>query len=158
MIFTPNIVNGTYHFNVFKCLQPDCKWHSPIISGKIEPFGEPVPGEGPNGVTHYMQGNDPTEKFIPSWLEDSSKRNHDMPFMPTAQATLNVGKLIKCSQCQKPRLIYAKKKLSPQNLLSLERVLNDFQYVRGTILQDVPKDDQNPDSQINKVVFCRENL
>ena len=105
-----------------------------------------------------MQGNNPTEKFIPSWLEDSSKRNHDMPFTPTAQAALNIGKLIKCSECRKPRLIYAKKKLSPQNLLSLERVLNDFQYVRGTILQDVPKDDQNPDSQINKVVFCKENL
>ena len=81
-----------------------------------------------------------------------------MPFIPTAQAALNVGKLIKCSECQKPRLIYAKKKLSPQNLLSLEGVLNDFQHVHGTILLDVPKDNQNPDSQINKVVFCRENL
>ena len=81
-----------------------------------------------------------------------------MPFMPTAQAALSVGKLIKCSQCWEPHLIHAKKKLSPQNLLSLKRVLNDSQYVCGTILQDVPKNDRNPDSQITEVVFCKENL
>ena len=27
-----------------------------------------------------------------------------------------------------------------------------------TILQDVPKDDHNPDSQITELVFCTENL
>ena len=49
-----------------------------------------------------------------------------------------------------------KKKLSPQNLLSLKRMLNDFQYMCGTFLQDVSKDDPNTDSQIPKLVFCRE--
>ena len=33
----------------------------------------PVPEEVPNGVTHYVQGNDPTEKLIHARLEDPSK-------------------------------------------------------------------------------------
>ena len=156
--YTKHCINPTYHFHVFKCLQPDCEWHSPSKSGKIGPFGEPVPEEGPNGVTHYVQGNDPTEKYILSQLKNPSKRNHGMPFTATAQAALNVSKLIKCPEYQKTRLIYAKKKLFPQNLLSLKRVRNDFQYVYGTFLQDVPKDDRKPDSQITELVFCRENL
>ena len=81
-----------------------------------------------------------------------------MPSTATAQAALNVSKLIKCPEYQKTRLIYAKKKLFPQNLLSLKRVRNDFQYVYGTFLQDVPKDERKPDSQITELVFCRENL
>ena len=74
-------------------------------SGKTEQlFGEPVPEGRPNGVTHYVHDNDPTEKFIPSRLEDPSKRNHDIMFTATAQVALNLGKLIKCSECRKPRL------------------------------------------------------
>ena len=73
--YTKYSVNQTYQFHVFKCLQPDCEWHSPIKSGKIEPSKEPVPEEGPNGVTHHVQGNDPTEKFLPSRLGDPSKCN-----------------------------------------------------------------------------------
>ena len=79
-----------------------------------------------------------------------------MPFTPTAQAAVNEGKLIKCTECRKPRLI--KNKLSPQNLLSLKGVLNHFQYVHGTILQDVLKDDWDSDSQITELAFCRKNL
>ena len=114
--YTTHCVIWTYHFHILKCLQPNCEWHSPIKRGKIELFGGPVPEKGPNDVTHDVQGNKPTEKFIPSQMEDLSKQNHGMLFMPTAQAALNVGKLIKCSECQKPCLIHAKEKLSLQNL------------------------------------------
>ena len=55
--YTKHCLSLKYHFHVFKCLQPDCEWLSPIKSGKIEYFGEP------NGVTDYVQGSDPTESL-----------------------------------------------------------------------------------------------
>ena len=100
---------------MFKCSESDCPWHAPIKSGEIESFGEPVPVDGPNGEMHYKQGEDPDEKFIPSKLEDPSKRNHGMPFMPTAQTALNVGTVIKCTECRKPRLIYICKEKAGSN-------------------------------------------
>ena len=158
MIFTPNIVSIEHITSYLSVYKPTANGNLQLKVERLNLFGEPVPEEGQNGVTHCVQSNDPTEKFIPSLLENFAKRNHGIPFTPIAQAALNVGKLIKCSECRKPRLIYAKKNLFPQNLLSLKRVLNDFQYVCGTILQDVPKDDRNPDSQITKLVFCKENF
>ena len=80
--YTEHCVNRKYHFHVLMCLQPDCEQHSPIKSGKIEPFREPVPEESPNSVTNFLQDNHPTEKLVSSRLEDPSKRNHDMPFTP----------------------------------------------------------------------------
>ena len=71
---------------------------------------EPVPEESPNGVTRYAQGNNPTEKFIPSWLEDPSKHNHGIPFTSLAEAALNKGKHIKFSESQKARIKNTKQK------------------------------------------------
>ena len=77
--YTKQCVNGAFHFHVFKYLQPNCEWHSSIKSEKIEPFRVPVPEEVPNGVTHYIQGNDATEKLIPARPEDPSKRKQWKP-------------------------------------------------------------------------------
>ena len=71
-----------------------------------------VPTVDENNATHYVQVSDPKEQYMPSKLEDPSKRNHSMPFPPTAHTAFNVEVLITCSQCHKPRLIYSKHKLS----------------------------------------------
>ena len=98
-------------------------------SGTIEVFGEPVPIVDENNTTHYVQGSDPKEQYMPSKLECPSKRNHDMPFPPTAQTTSNVGVLLTRSQYRKPRLIYSKHKLSGNLITSFKRLFNDFMYV-----------------------------
>ena len=43
--------------------------------------------------------------------------------------------------------------LSPQQVVSVKRLINDFQYVCGTVVQNVPNDDRNPDSKITEVIF-----
>ena len=73
-----------------------------------------MPTDSDDGSIKYIEGSDESEKFLPSKLEDPSKRNHGMSFTPTAQTALNVGKTIKCTQCLKPRVVYAKKKLPKQ--------------------------------------------
>ena len=114
-------------------------------SGTIEVFGEPVPTVDEKNTTHYVQGSDPKEQYMPSKLEDPSKPNHDMLFPRTAQTASSVGVLISCLQCHKPCLLYSKHKLSGNEITSLKRLLNNFMYVCRTIFQDVPLNDGCPD-------------
>ena len=110
-----------------------------------------------NSIT-YMQGSDPSEKFLLSKLESPAKRNHGMQVTPTARTTLNVGITVKCSECRKPRVIYAKKKLTNANIMAMKRIFNNFQYVCGTVFHDIPIDERNRDTLILELLHCRENL
>ena len=40
----------------------------------------------------------------------------------------------------------------------MKRMLNDFQYICGTVFHDLPIDDKNKDSFILEMLDCRENL
>ena len=156
--YSKHCISRTYHFHIFKCSDKDCKWHEPLRFGEIEKFGEPVPTESDDGVLKYVQGSDESEKFLPSKLENPSKRTHGMPFTPTAQTAINVAKCIKCCQCSKPRVIYAKKKFTDANKRSMKRILNDFHYVCGTVFSEIPVDERNKDSYVLEMMHCRENL
>ena len=97
--YTKHCVSRNYYFHVFKCSELDCPWHEPLRYGDIPSFGVPVPKEKTDGSITYIQGSSPSEKFLPSKLENSAKHNHGMPFAPTAQTALNVGITVKCSEC-----------------------------------------------------------
>ena len=77
---------------------------------EVTVFPDPEPYEE-DGVQHYRPGNDPTEQYLPSTLEDVEKRAHNIPFPPSAQSAKNVGITIKCTECERPRLLYTKYKL-----------------------------------------------
>ena len=120
-------VSGTYHFHCFKCSDADCPWRERIRFGKTANIGERVPSEIADARVKYILGLDPPEKFLPSKLENPGKRTHGIPSTPTAQTAINVGKIVKCNHCLKPRVVYAKKKLSEAHKKSRKRMLNDFQ-------------------------------
>ena len=101
-----------------------------------------------------MQGSDPSEKFLLSKLESPAKRNRGMQVTPTAQTTLNVGITVKCSECRKPRVIYAKKKLTNANIMAMKRIFNNFQYDCGTFFHDTPIDERNSDALILELLHC----
>ena len=107
--YNKHCVCRTYHFHIFKCPDADCPWHEPIRFGKIANFGEPVPPEIAGGTVKYILGSDPSEKFLPSKLENLGKRTHGIPFTPTPQTAINVGEIVKCIHYLKPRVVYAKK-------------------------------------------------
>ena len=104
--YNKHCVSRTY---IFKCPDVDCPWHEPIRFGKIANFGEPVPQEIADGTVKYILGSDPSEKFLPSKLENLGKRTHGIPFTPTPQTAINVGEIVKCIHYLKPRIVYAKK-------------------------------------------------
>ena len=92
---------------MFKCANTECKFHKPLRGDEPSPLGDPVP------FTLMMKVLRTTNKVMiprkPSKLEDVTKRNHGMDFRPSAQTAVNVGMVIKCSKCKKPRLMYSKK-------------------------------------------------
>ena len=136
----------------------DCPWHEPIRFGKIANLGEPVPSEIADGTVKYILGSDPSEKFLPSKLENPGKRTHGILFTPIARTAINAGKIVKCINCLKLRVVYAKKKLSDAHNSSMKRMLNDFQYVCGTVFHDLPNDDKNKDSLVLEKLHSRKNL
>ena len=112
--YTKHYVSRTYHFHIFKCSDPDCPWYEHLRFEEVRKFGESVLTDSDDGSIKYIEGSDESEKLLPSKLEDPFKRNHGMSFTPTAQTALNVGKTIKCTQCLKPRVVYAKKNFPKQ--------------------------------------------
>ena len=139
-------VSRTYDFHIFKFSDADCPWYEPIRLGEIANFGEPVPSEITDGTVKYILASDPSEKFLPSKLENSGKHTQGLPLTPTAQTAINAGKVLKCIRCLKARVAYAKKKLSDSYKRLMKRsneMLNDFQYVCGTVFHDLRIGDKN---------------
>ena len=104
----------TYFFQIRKCDNPSCDYHGVLRGSEpITPFPDPIPYED-DGVMRYKEGTDKDEAHLPSKIEDPSKMDHKIPFTPSAQTAKNVGLVVKCDECCKPRLLHAKHKLKGQ--------------------------------------------
>ena len=150
-------IERTYYFHVFKCSDTECKFHKPLRGEPPSALGDPVPYTDEEGTTHYKQGSDPEENYMPSKLEDITKRNHGMDFSPSAQTASNVGSTIKCSQYKKPRLMYSKKKLTEKEKIALKQFLSSYEYVCGSSFKEIPED-SHPNIEVIRKAFVRENL
>ena len=104
----------TDSYHIFKCGDESCIYHSPLRGSAPEPFPNPVPVTNADiSDCSYEKGLDPSEMNLPSKLEDVTvtKQNHNVPFTPTAQTAKNIGYIIPCNECGKPRLLHSKKKI-----------------------------------------------
>ena len=95
---------------------------------------------------------------MPSKLENPAKRGHGIPFSPSAQTALNVRKTVICTECRRPWLVYAKAKFKDTELRALKRALNSYNYVGGSMFQEIVSDQGNSDGSILTKVFIKENL
>ena len=59
---------------------------------------------------HYIEGNDSEESHLPSKSHNPEKQGHGIPSSPSAQTAKNVGMTVRCHECGKPRLLYARNK------------------------------------------------
>ena len=72
----------TYFFQVKKCDDQSCPHHKPLRGNHtVDVFPDPVPNEV-DGILHYKEGVDPTEKYLPSILENVEKSPHGIPLQP----------------------------------------------------------------------------
>ena len=109
-------------------------------------------------MQHYKAGNNPTEKYLPSKLEDPEKRPHNIPFSPSAQTAKYVGLTIKCVECEKPRLLHSKHKLKEQQVKTLKSFLSKIIYICGSNRSEYEGPEEREEQKIRETVYTRENL
>ena len=66
------------------------RWYDDLI----EVFGDTAPYTDEDGKEHYQTDSDPEEKYRLTKLENLAKQGHGIPFSPSVQTALNVGKTV----------------------------------------------------------------
>ncbi|GET01947.1 uncharacterized protein LOC111130598 [Rhizophagus clarus] len=135
-----------YFFEIKKCGNDECNICRPIRSNpdvfkELKGLPDPIPGPD----DHYMSFSEIYEKKtteehcsslqnrkprnIPSNIE--KKEGNGMDFSPTAQFGKNVRTVIKCVECNKPRVLYACHKISEEQFCLLQSFLESIEYTCG---------------------------
>lgn len=110
-----------YYFTIKKCGESDCTICRPprCLAEDFEQLHrlpDPVPGDD----LHYksfeeLYGTETTENHRPSSMntkmktKKDKKGKHSMPFSPSAVRAKNVGVIVNCIECEKPRLYSVQK-------------------------------------------------
>ena len=147
-----------YMFSVKKCEDLECLVCEfprlpPNIFQTLHHLPDPVPvGE------HYksfdeLYGTNTTEEHRPS-LKESKVKSHGMPFSPTAQYAKNINLVVTCSDCDKPRVCYAQKKIDAKQKSKIERELEDVDYSCGSSFDSIDDLEKSP----LRFIHVRKNL
>ena len=78
-----------------------------------------------------------TEKDRPSLQSSADKCDSGIPFNPSGQFARNVARVLHCTECDKPRVLYSSRKLLSRDVKELDCTLNDVSYSCGTDLRIV---------------------
>ena len=135
-----------YYFSIKKCGEPTCTICRPLRCSpedfeQLHYLPDPVPGED----LHYksfeeLYGMQTTEDHRPSFKSTKAKKKdkltttkvkHSMPFCPSAVRAKNVGVIVNCVECEKPRLLFSAKKLSVKESEILQGFLDTIFYTCG---------------------------
>ena len=153
-----------YVFSVKKCGKTDCSVCSlPRLPSEIFKQLSYLPDPIADGE-HYkpfeeVYGTLTSEKDRPSLRSDAEKRGHGIPFSPNAQTA---RRSVLCSECLKPRVIYAQHKLSHLDQSVLDRVFDSFLYSCGSSLsgleEEIHSSDHHSVKNLFSRVYARENL
>ena len=63
-----------------------------------------------------------------------------------------------CAECWRPLPVYAKAKLKDTKLRAFNRALNSYDYVCGSMFQEIVSEQRDSDDSILTKVYTRENL
>ena len=64
-------------------------------------------------------------------MDDVEKSALGKRFNPTTQTAKNVGFIVRCEECQKPRLVHSKLKLKKEDTHGAQRMLKKLSYMCG---------------------------
>ena len=155
-----------YSFSILKCGSTDCSiCRPPRLPKEIFDTLHHIPNPIREGDVYKpfseVYGTETTEKDRPSLQSSAEKRVHGIPFNPSGQFAHNVGKTIRCTECDRPRVMYAARKVHFRDQSKLEAVLDDIIYTCGMGLQEcIPDDisDAEKQSHVLSSVFVRQNM
>lgn len=133
----------TYFFSLKKCGKNDCTTCAPIrlpsdIFESIHHLPDPMPDSNNEG--HYLQftdvyGTQTSEEHLPS-LQVSS-RGHRIPFNPLIQHAKNTGITVSCVECNKPRLVYARKKVPTNIIKQFKHEISELWFTCGATIEEL---------------------
>lgn len=153
-----------YLFSIKKCGEQDCSICRPprLPSEVFESLHHlPDPIRSIDGE-HYcsftdLYGQETSERDRPSLTDKSHHhKSHGMPFNPNAQYARCVNEFVICSECEKPRVLYAARKLHYQDIEHLKLMLEMALYTCGCSLQDLSSDGAK--DPVMSRTFVRANL
>ena len=148
-----------YMFSVKKCGLAACTFcKAPRLPNEVfeqlHHLPDPMPGDGEHFKSFdELYGTDTSEKFRPSLKDHTSGTG--IPFSPSSQFAKNVGMVILCAQCEKPRVLYSKSVVRGVHRKQLSDSLRDLEYSCGSTFSDL---EEIEDDHILKRVFVRKNL
>ena len=125
---------GHYAFQIRKCEDKKCCERKELVNWL--PY--PIPDDDKPG--HYKSFNDisntdPTEKYLPSFINDPKKVAEEIQGCKSSTLTAqNVRDVVKCSTCKKPRCIYATRALSNREMIELRKIIKNYDYVCGCMI------------------------
>ncbi|CAB5367427.1 unnamed protein product [Rhizophagus irregularis] len=126
-----------YFFEIKKCGSGECD----IWEAELKGLPDPIPGPDDHYIS-FLEAyeKETTEEYCPS-LRNRKPRNkskdvekkgeNGMDFSPTAQYGKNVRTIVKCVECNKPRVLYARHKISEEEFRLLQSFLESIEYTCG---------------------------
>lgn len=134
--------SSKYFFEIKKCGNSHCEICGPTtmeadLFAKIKPFPDPVPSE--NGL-HFksfgeVYGTKTSQDHCPSLGTSACKMKASTTVV--GNVTLKketVRNIVKSVSCNKPRCVFAAKKLPPEQSKEFHRVAEDYEYSCGAEL------------------------
>ena len=107
-----------------------------------------------------VYGSETVEDHRPS-LKQKVTLGHQIPFSPSAQTAKSVHKTVKCTDCDKPRVIYSASKLNVTEQIILDKILDIYIYSCGAKLQDLKVKDSDRAPRVNALldkIFVKQNI
>ena len=90
-------------------------------------------------------------------LKTSKNRMHNILFNPLQQHALNTQLVIECSKYDKPRIVFAQKELTPQEIKSFKCITSSLFHTCGASLQEFKGQVDNPCESVLDKTFVKEN-
>ena len=152
----------TYFFSIKKCGNKECEvCLPPRLSeddfSKLNHLPDPTPCDD----QHYkafeeVYGTETNETHMPS-LKTVKNRKHNIPFNPLQQHAVNTRLTLECAECDKPRIVYAMKKLTTKEINDFKYVMSNLLYTCGTELVEYKEQINTAKQYILEKVYVRAN-
>ena len=133
-----------YSFQIKKCASSSCTickpvcMNSDVFSAELHFLPDPIP----NDDGHYkcfadVYGQDTSEQYRPSLHTSKRNAKQSLGFTPSQQHVRNVGLLVQCEECDMWRLLFCRHKLNYQEIVELQKCLDDISYTCGVLFSDL---------------------
>lgn len=139
----------TYTMQVKKCKDVNCSSHCGVRLDE-ETFDRiiwlPTPERIGDKYSSFftVHGNEPNDMDVPSKTASRTIGISELPKANFPLAHTRARKIVFCTECQFPRLLYTQYALDKPDLLALDRYFEDKLYVCGSTLDEFPDVYQNP--------------